>query len=151
MVYVTLGLLLIFASVAFVGLQSIQQGTALVYQERLTRAYTIASTLTSDFRHVDGDVREERTGLSSLDPVQRAQVTNQLLDHLAQVDPFRFFHVTGLCLLSSDGRLLATAGSPTPQPGTGGTLAADTANLADASFQVLPTVDPADPNAFGAI
>jgi len=38
MVYVTLGLLLIFASVTFVGLQSIQQATALVYQERLTRA-----------------------------------------------------------------------------------------------------------------
>src|SRR5579864_9071727 len=40
MVYVTLGLLLIFGSVAFVGLQSIRQATALVYQERLMLAYT---------------------------------------------------------------------------------------------------------------
>ncbi len=151
MLYVTLGLVLIFTSVAIVGVKSIQQATALVYQERLTRADTIASMLTGDFRHVAGDVREERSELGSLDAVQRAQAANRLLDHLAQTDSFSFFSATGIWVMGSDGRLLAAAGSPLAEAGVGDGLAAQSASLADSSFQLLPPVEPGDPNAFGVI
>jgi len=151
MLYVTLGLLLIFASVAVVGLKSIQQATALVYQERLTRADTIASILTGDFRHVAGDVRDEGSDLSRLGPVQRTQAANRLLDHLAQTDTFSFFSATGIWVMGTDGRLLAAAGTPPSEPGVGARLAAQSASLADASFQLLPPVEPGDPNAFGII
>jgi signal transduction histidine kinase len=151
MLYVTLGLVLIFASVAFVGLQSIQQATALVYQERLTNAYTIAGTLSSDFVHVDGDVRQEHAGLSSPDPVRRAEATNLLIDHLGKVDVFRFFRITGIWVVAADGGLLAAAGTPVPEPGGGGPISVDTRNIGSSSFQVVPTFDPADRNAFGAI
>jgi len=151
MVYVTIGLLAIFASVAFVGIQSIQQATALVYQERLTRAYTIASTLAGDFSHVDGDVREERTAFANPNPTQRAQTADELLNHLALTDPFRFFHIGGIWVLNSEGGVLARAGSPAPQEDTVRMLIGQTANIGDDGLQVLPTVDPGDPNAFGAI
>jgi signal transduction histidine kinase len=146
MAYVILGLVLIFGSVAFVGLQSIQQATALVYQQRLTLAYTISSTLMSDFRQVDGDAREEQFGLASPDAAERTQATNRLLSHFNHVDPFRFFSVTGLWVLSADGDVLAAAGSPMPPMDTINTdmfLAGD--------FQVVPPFDPTDRNAFGAI
>jgi signal transduction histidine kinase len=151
MLYVTLGLLLIFASVAVVGLKSIQQATALVYQERLSRADTIASILTGDFRHVSGDVREERSDLSSPDPLQRTQAANRVLDHLGQSDTFSFFSATGVWVMGTDGRLLAAAGAPPMAPGVGGGLAAQSASLTESTFQVLPPVEPGDPNAFGSI
>jgi signal transduction histidine kinase len=151
MLYVTLGLLLIFGSVAVVGLKSIQQATALVFQERLTRADTIASILTADFRHVSGDVREERADLSGPDPLQRTQAANRVLDHLAQSDTFSFFSATGIWVVGTDGRLLAAAGTPGAEPGVSGGLAAQSASLAESSFQVLPPVEPGDSNAFGTI
>jgi len=146
MAYVMLGLVLIFGSVAFVGIQSIQQATALVYQQRLTLASTISGTLERDFRHVDGDARDEESGLSSPDAAVRAQATNHLLSHFAQVDPFRFFTVTGLWILSADGSVLSAAGSPTPPVD-----AIDNAALPASDFSVIPPFDPADPNAFGAM
>jgi signal transduction histidine kinase len=152
MAYVMLGLLLVFGSVAFVGLHSIDQATDLIYQERLTLAYTISSTLTSDFSHIDGDVREEGSGVTSLDPVERAQSANRLLEHLTDVDPFRFFHVSGLWVLSAqDGSILATAGFPRPAADSNVAVAYETENIASADFNVISATNPTDRNAFGAM
>jgi signal transduction histidine kinase len=152
MAYVTLGLLLIFGSVAFVGLHSIDQATRLIYQERLTLAYTISSTLASDFSHIDGDVREEAAGVTSTDAGERAEATNRLLQHLTDVDPFRFFHVTGVWVLSAhDGGVLASAGSPAPGLASKAAIAGEPDSVASAGFDVVSALDSSDRNAFGAM
>ena len=152
MAYVTLGLLLIFGSVAFIGLHSIDQATDLIYQERLTLAYTISSTLASDFSHIDGDVREESSALSGPDPMERGGVASRLLEHLTDVDPFRFFRVTGVWVLSAaDGSVLATAGSPSPADESNVAVARETESLGRAAFDVVPAIDASDRNGFGAL
>ena len=151
MAYVTLGLVLIFGSVAFVGLRSIDQATDLIYQDRLTLAYTISSTLISDFRHVAGDVREEDSGLASRDPFERTATADRLLQHLTEVDPFRFFNVTGLWVLSAHDGVLAEAGSPAPQDGSVSAILDGSNDFADTRFEIVPPADSTDRNAFGAI
>jgi signal transduction histidine kinase len=112
MLYVTIGLVLMFGSNAFLGLESIKQATDLVYAERLTRAFTIAGIIQSDFRHIAGDVQEQ-AGLLADGP-QLDETASGLLAHLSRVDPFRFFRTTGVWVLGPDGRVLAAAGSPSP-------------------------------------
>lgn len=58
MLYVTLGLAVMFGSFALVGLQSIQEATELVYDQRPSIAYTTAGMLARDFLHVARDVGE---------------------------------------------------------------------------------------------
>src|SRR5262250_593326 len=111
MLYVTVGLVVMFGSIAFLGLQSIQQATDLVYAERLTRAFTIAGIFQSDFRHIDGDVQEEGPDLL-VDGASLDESARRLLAHLSDVDPFRFFRATGIWVIGQDGRHLAAAGSP---------------------------------------
>jgi signal transduction histidine kinase len=152
MLYVTIGLLLIFGSAAFVGLTAIQQATDLVYQERLTRAYTIAGTLESDLRHVAGDAREQQRRLR--EPGQGAQASEVLLDHLAHEDALGFFRVTGVWVLGADGQAIAAAGLPLVGP-TGGAGASDLIRASDQvapnTFRLVPPVDANDRHAFGVI
>lgn len=106
MLYVVVGLAVMFGSFAFLGLQSIQQATDLVYEERLSTAYTIIGILRTDFSHVARDAQEESGGLAAADAQRQAIAAGDLLDHLSKTDPFRFFQVTGLWILDADGRFL---------------------------------------------
>lgn len=113
MLYVTLGLAIMFGVITFLGLAAIGQATQLVYQERLTTAYTTAAALERDFARLAGDVLETDQQLASTagagsNPVPAAT----LLGHLDQSSPYPFFDVAGIWLLDPGGRLLDQSGSP---------------------------------------
>jgi signal transduction histidine kinase len=152
MLYVTIGLVLMFGSIAFLGLESIKQATDLVYAERLTRAFTIAGIFQSDFRHLTGDVQQEKAGLLAADP-QLSETARRLLVHVSLVDSFRFFGPTGVWVLGPDGRVLAAAGSPTPnevdQPSSIVSAISDVAS-GDFSVVTAPAAS-SDPGVFGAL
>lgn len=112
MLYVAVGLAIVFGSFASVGLRSIQEATELVYDERLNVAYTTAGILGRDFLHVARDAREAEAGLSLSDEEALKAAAQDLLEHLANTDPFPFFRVTGVWVLSREGRVVAEVGSP---------------------------------------
>ncbi len=138
MLYVTLGLAVMFGSFAFVGLQSIQEATELVYEQRLSIAYTTAGMLARDFLHVARDVEEAGPGLLANEP-RPGTTAQQLLDHLSTTDPFPFFRVTGVWVLGGEGTVVAEAGSPVSNGrGDATPLAASTLELLRGEFAVLP-------------
>ncbi len=112
MLYVTVGLTLMFGVFALVGLELVQRATELVYKERLNTAYTTAGILNRDFIHVTREVKAESSSLLSGDEQRLKTTTQALLKHLSETDPFPFFRVTGVSVLTNDGRLLAETGKP---------------------------------------
>ena len=111
MLYVTIGLTLMFGAFAYVGLRSVQQATDLVHRERLNTAYMTAGILNRDFLHVARDVQEASPRLlAGPGPLQDS--VQSLVDHLARTDPFPFFQITGVWVLTDDGGLMAEAGTP---------------------------------------
>lgn len=117
MLYVTVGLSVMFGTLAFLGLGAIDQATQLVFQERLSTAYTTAGILARDFERVASDVREAlppsgMTGTAGASfPVGTA---GNLLGHFDRAGPSPFFRVSGVWLLDADGTLLDAAGDPSP-------------------------------------
>jgi len=112
MLYVTVGLAIMFGGFASIGLRSVGEATRLVYEERLNTAYTTAGVLERDFLHVARDADEEFADVTAggeerLEPLARA-----LLSHLAGTDPFPFFRVTGVWVVTSAGVAKAAAGQP---------------------------------------
>ncbi len=112
MLYVAVGLTLMFGIFALVGLELVQRATELVYEERLNTAYTTAGVLNKDFFHVTREVKEESSSLLSGDEQRLKTAIQALLKHLSETDPFPFFRVTGVSVLNNDGRLLAETGKP---------------------------------------
>ena len=139
MLYVTVGLALMFGSFAVVGLGSVQQATQLIYQERLSTAYITAGILERDFLHVARDVDEASLGLSTGDPGDRVAAAFAMLDHLSQTDPFPFFHITGVWIVDGQSGALLQAGSPEATP-DGPTLLSSAADLLVGGFAVLPAL-----------
>lgn len=141
MLYVLIGLAIMFGGFVFLGLRSIEQATELVYRERLSTAYTIAGILERDFLHVARDVQESGRQLREEDGQRLEIAGRRLLSHLAETDPFRFFHVTGVWVLDAEGRLLAEAGAPSHSVNDASApITSDMANISGSQFVVLPTV-----------
>jgi signal transduction histidine kinase len=113
MLYVTLGLAAMFGTLAFLGLGAIDEATRLVFQERLSTAYTTAGIIERDFGRIATDVqetsRESTANLGSDGSRLRAAV---LLDHFAEANPSPFFRVSGIWLLDPAGDLVEAAGLP---------------------------------------
>ncbi|TAK21849.1 MAG: HAMP domain-containing protein [Chloroflexota bacterium] len=152
MLYVTIGLAIMFGTGTLLDLQSIQRATELVYEERLIRAYTIAGFLQQDFLHAARDAREEGSELLGADAGRRDAATRDLLAHLADVDPFRFFRVTGVWVIGADGRVVAAAGRPSPGPDDDGRAIVSAVARSTGEFVVLPAVSASDAGiAFGSI
>ena len=115
MLYVTVGLALMFGVMAFLGLGAIQQATELVFRERLATAHTTASVLERDFERLAAHAREEaaeeaarpRPGVSGA-----ATSAAALLDLLAESGPSPFFGVSGVWIVDAGARVLDSAGSP---------------------------------------
>ena len=112
MLYVTVGLVIMFGVFAIVGFLSVQQATKLVYEERLSIAYTTAGILERDFLHVARDVREEPIEFFMSDEQDLDAAAHRLLDHLSETDPFPFFRVTGVWVLTAGGEMRAGIGEP---------------------------------------
>ena len=111
MLYVTVGLALMFGGFAFVGLRSVQEATQLVYKERLSETHTTAGLFSNDFSRV---ARGAKAALSKVTPEDRQGIeaaTSNLLDSLSS-DSFNFFRVTGVWVIDAKGQLLADAGTP---------------------------------------
>ncbi|MBI2847297.1 MAG: HAMP domain-containing protein [Chloroflexi bacterium] len=141
MLYVTVGLVIMFSGFAYVGFRSVQEATRLVYEERLSTAYTTAGVLERDLLHVARDVDEVSTELFMADGERLQAAARSLLSHLSETDPFPFFQVTGVWVLTVDGMVEAVAGDP--QVGSServGEMVSLAAKAGDSQFVVLPAV-----------
>src|SRR5574341_1740341 len=112
MLYVVVGLAIMFGAFAFVGFRATERATQLVFQERLNIASTMGGILERDFLHVERDVQEAAPAFLSSDRANLEPASQALLGHLSRTDPFPFFQVTGIAVISADGRLLAESGAP---------------------------------------
>lgn len=114
MLYVIVGLAAMFSVITFLGLGAIGEATQLVYQDRLTTAYTAAASLERDFAHLAGDVLETDEQFAAMSGPGFGQPSAAtIFGHLDQGNPYTFFEVTGLWLLDASGRVLGEAGNPT--------------------------------------
>ncbi len=111
MLYVTVGLAAMFGGFAYLGFRAVGEATELVYEERLSTAYTTAGIIERDFLHVAQDVDEVFINVDARFAAQLGPATTRLLRHLAVTDPFPFFRVTGVWVTSS-GAASAVAGDP---------------------------------------
>ncbi|HEX9045010.1 MAG TPA: sensor histidine kinase [Candidatus Limnocylindrales bacterium] len=111
MLYVIAGLALMFGVLALVDLQAISRATDLVYQERLTTAFTTAGIIDRDFERVAADALEtaQEDGVASVPA--RPGAAADLRTHLDRADPFAFFDVTGVRLYDAAGNLLGSDGA----------------------------------------
>ena len=114
MLYVVVGLAVMFGVVAVLGLSAIDQATQLVYRERLTTAHTTAGILERDFARVGAEVEGAGTELF---PGSGSQVpagaATRLLARFERYPEFTpFFSVSGVWLLDDRGGLLDQAGEP---------------------------------------
>jgi len=112
MLYVTVGLAIMFGGFASIGLRSVGEATQLVYEERLNTAYTTAGILERDFMHVARDADEEFADVVTGGEERLEPTARELLSHLAGTDPFPFFRVTGVWVVTSAGVAKAAAGQP---------------------------------------
>src|SRR3990170_971491 len=112
MLYVTVGLATMFGGFAYLGFRAVGDATQLVYEERLSTAYTTASIIERDFVHIARDADEVFADVETR-AVERLQpATARLAAHLATTDPFPFFRVTGVWSLTDGGTTSAAAGEP---------------------------------------
>ena len=121
MLYVIVGLALMFGALAILDLGAISRATDLVYQERLTTAYTTAGIFDRDFARVAGDALETAQESGVLAAPVRPGAAADLLDHLDRTDPYAFFSASGVWLLDGTGNLLDQAGFPRPDVAAGET------------------------------
>lgn len=114
MLYVTVGLTVMFGVVALLGLDAIGEATELVYRERLTTAHTTAGTIMREFAHVAAEVDEAGPDLfprpASGAPAGAAARLLARLERTPELH--RFIRVSGVWLLDDGGRLLEQAGEP---------------------------------------
>jgi signal transduction histidine kinase len=113
MLYVTLGLTAMFGTLAFLGLGAIDEATRLVFQERLSTAYTTAGIIERDFGRIATDVQETSRELSAPTGSGGSRLRAAgLLEHFARANPYPFFEVSGIWLLDPAGHVVDTAGVP---------------------------------------
>ncbi len=110
MLYVTLGLVIMFGAFFYLGTQAVQRSTALVFEERLVTAEGVTGALASDFAHVIRDV-PTHVAIAASDSGKAGleAIAQHVYLYLAEVDAFGFFKVSGFWLLDAEGRILADA------------------------------------------
>ena len=142
MLYVTLGLAAMFGMLALLGLGAIDQATRLVFQERLSTAYTTAGIIERDLGRIATDVQETSRELNA---VTRAGGPRPdavgLLEHFKRADPFPFFQVSGIWLLDAGGDVVDAAGLPAPADAVQGATRGLVASH-DEAYAVLRPVAP---------
>ncbi len=114
MLYVTVGLAVLFGLVTILGLGAIDQAAQLVFNERLATAHTTAGILERDFERVATKIDEAERELAGSTGTAAA-----LLDRLDRSAPFLFFRISGVWLIDGQGRPRDAAGLPRP-PATSG-------------------------------
>ncbi len=114
MLYVTLGLAVMFGTLAFLGLAAIDEATRLVFQERLSTAYTTAGIIERDFARIATDVQQTSRELTAVSGPGGPGLAADLLEHFARANRYPFFEVSGIWLLDPAGDVVDAAGLPVP-------------------------------------
>jgi HAMP domain-containing protein len=152
MLYVAVGLSIMFGVLAFLGLGAIDQATELVFNERLASAHTTASTLERELGGVATDVREEATELFANTDPGATGGAERLLSRFPPGDSSPFFRVSGLWILDSAGRLLSQAGDPGATAASESAVAGAAASVPAAGSAILAAVAPVNgETAFAAV
>jgi signal transduction histidine kinase len=143
MLYVTLGLATMFGGFAYLGFRAVGDATRLVYEERLSTAYTTASIIERDFMHVAADADEVFAEVDAGAESQLGPAAARLLRHLAVTDPFPFFRIAGAWVVTNAGATYAAAGEPAigSREDVEKVLSATTA-MGDLGYVVIPAVGP---------
>lgn len=141
MLYVTVGLAAMFGGFAYLGFRAVGDATQLVYEERLSTAYTTASIIERDFVHITRDTDEVFADVDTRAAERLRPATARLLAHIAVTDPFPFFRVTGVWILTDAGATNAAAGEPEigSREQIGKILSAAT-EIGDSRHYVIPAV-----------
>ncbi|MBI2871948.1 MAG: HAMP domain-containing protein [Chloroflexi bacterium] len=100
MLYVAVGLALMFVIGAYVGFLAIRQATELVYQERLGTAFTTATILELNLQDLAHDVKSARSQLlKAASPQDLEEIGSDLLARVSAAEEFPFFHAENLWLI----------------------------------------------------
>lgn len=140
MLYVVVGLAVMFGIVAVLGLAAIDEATQLVYHERLSTAHTAAGILERDFARVAASIEEAHAELfpGSGARVPAGTATRLLARFQRMPDVYPFFAIEGVWVLDGSGRVLDHAGVPAPQPGAGHVVSAQLAGTQEGRIALLP-------------
>lgn len=145
MLYVVVGLATMFAVLALVGLDAIDQATQLVFRERLSTASISAGIIERDLARVADDARQAGRSLAEqVGPPPGTDIAGGVLDGFAQrADPSVFFRVSGVWLLDGRGTVLAAAGLPAaPAPGAVAPFELSSVTAGGDSYAVLTAPGP---------
>ena len=153
MLYVTLGLVVMFGLLIFIGLRSVTQATQLNFDERLSTARTFSIILERDLLHVSADIWGNSASLLNANEESRlGPETEDLLHHIGSTDSFALFHAARICVVGSDRELLASASDLSPEVEAGGCLAQITnQDLPDEYDAFVPTAVLASDGGLGSV
>lgn len=110
MLYVTLGLVVMFAAFSWLGLQALDRSTDAAFAQRLVIAQSVAAFMSGELNHAALDAKAAMSRLSpeSGDAETEAAVA-ETLHHMTGVYSYAFFTVTSVSLVDSSGLVLAVA------------------------------------------
>ncbi len=142
MLYVVVGLAVMFGVVAVVGLDAIDEATRLVYRERLSTAHTTAGILERDFARVAATIEEAHAELfpASGSRVPAGTATRLLARFQRTPDVHPFFAIEGVWILGATGQVLDEAGAPGARAAAAQDIRAHIAGTPDDRLAVLPAV-----------
>lgn len=113
MLYVAIGLALMFTIGAYVGLLAINQATDLVYRERLGTAYTTATALDNNLQALAHHVGSVRSRLLKANSRQEwGEACSDLFAQLSDSSAFAFVRAQGLWLIDQGGEVQFAFPSP---------------------------------------
>lgn len=145
MLYVVVGLAVMFGAIAVLGLDAIDEATRLVYRERLSTAHTTAGILERDFARVAATIEEAHVELfpGSGRGVPAGTATRLLARFQRAGDVYPFFAIEGVWILDVSGQVLDEAGLPRALAAEARELRAPIAGTPVGRLVVLPAVSPA--------
>jgi len=140
MLYVAVGLAVMFGVVAVLGLDAIDEATRLVYRERLSTAHTTAGILERDFARVAAAIETAHAELfpGSGSRVPAGTATRLLARFQRTPDEYPYFAIGGVWVLDGAGRVLDEAGAPDVQAAAGQVVRAGIAATQAGRLAVLP-------------
>jgi len=140
MLYVAVGLAVMFGVVAALGLDAIDEATRLVYRERLSTAHTTAGILERDFARVAATIEEAHAELfpGSGSRVPAGTATRLLARFQRTPDLYPFFAIEGVWILDATGEVLDEQGAPVAEAAAGQDIRMGIAGTPDGRFAVLP-------------
>lgn len=105
MAYVTIGLLVLFAGLAYFNVQALRDARDQVFRERLALANSLAQDLNQDFEFLASDMRMAAEGIRPA-PGDFPAAALRIFQALDRHAPSQFFRLTSVSIMDEEGRLL---------------------------------------------